>query len=331
MQNPKINLQEEKVHSTLQCGARCRVQRKALLLLSAVVRVQKRENFVLLLKISCLLGGAAARRKPWRCKDPRGDKLVRHRFRFVPSPLLMRARVFVVHKPVNVISATVDPQVTNVIRSTAHPRYGELVGGESRLTVYDIAEAKGFPRDCGLVGRLDCETSGIMMFSDDSRLASAIRDPVDENSPFYGSPFKVKEYVLQLTHPKGHDERNFSAASVEESLSAPFKFSRFGVEHSTSRADVKVLRVWRDEALSYGRSHLGWVIELRVALQEGKHHQIRRMARRGGYHVLSLRRTRIAGILDIDSIPTEGDCRWLTEDEIHTLYEGLGLLEKSSV
>jgi hypothetical protein len=58
-------------------------------------------------------------------------------------------------------------------------------------------------------------------------------------------------------------------------------------------------------------------------LSEGKHHQIRRIAKRSGFHVVSLHRVRIAGILSVDSVPEPGQCRWLTDDEIGILYEGL--------
>ena len=60
-----------------------------------------------------------------------------------------------------------------------------------------------------------------------------------------------------------------------------------------------------------------------IVLREGKHHQIRRIAKRSGFHVARLHRVRIAGILSVDSIPNPGDCRWLTIEEINALYEGL--------
>jgi 16S rRNA U516 pseudouridylate synthase RsuA-like enzyme len=47
------------------------------------------------------------------------------------------------------------------------------------------------------------------------------------------------------------------------------------------------------------------------------------MAKRSGFHVVSLHRIRIASILHIDSVPIPGQCRWLTDQEIAQLYEGL--------
>ena len=83
------------------------------------------------------------------------------------------------------------------------------------------------------------------------------------------------------------------------------------------------MRRFRDESKSRGRPNLGWCIDVRVIIREGKHHQIRRMAKRSGYHVASLHRVSIASILTIETIPTPGQCRWLTIEEVQVLYEGL--------
>lgn len=72
-------------------------------------------------------------------------------------------RSFLVHKPVGVVSSTVDTGPTELIRRKDHPRCGLPKDSVARPTVYDIAEQAGFPTDCGLVGRLDLETSGIMV------------------------------------------------------------------------------------------------------------------------------------------------------------------------
>lgn len=91
---------------------------------------------------------------------------------------------------------------------------------------------------------------------------------------------------------------------------------------------MKALRRFRDSSRDRGRSDMGWCIDVRVRIREGKHHQIRRMAKRSGFHVVSLHRVCIASILNIESIPMPGQCRWLTLLEIHELYEGLLLNTK---
>ena len=235
-------------------------------------------------------------------------------------------RSFIMHKPIGVITSRVDPTVTNIVRKEAHPLFGKPVGGESRISVYDIALRCGFPIDVGLVGRLDCETSGIMMFTDDYHLGSAVRDPVDESSPLWGSKYKSKEYLLQLNPMKSFfDVSQFDASKLEAEMSEPLSFSRNAIEHYAGPANIKVMRVWRSDELSYGRENLGWVVDVSVVINEGKHHQIRRLASRSGYRVVSLCRTKVAHILSLSSIPNPGDCRWLTKNEIDELYEAFGL------
>ena len=60
-----------------------------------------------------------------------------------------------------------------------------------------------------------------------------------------------------------------------------------------------------------------------MIIREGKHHQIRRIAKRHGFIVARLHRVSIASILKVESVPTPGQCRWLSLSEIHELYEGL--------
>jgi 16S rRNA U516 pseudouridylate synthase RsuA-like enzyme len=72
-------------------------------------------------------------------------------------------RSFVVHKPVGVVSSTVDTGPSELVKKKTSPRYGLPKNSVARKTVYDVASEAGFPTDCGLVGRLDLETSGIMV------------------------------------------------------------------------------------------------------------------------------------------------------------------------
>ena len=201
-----------------------------------------------------------------------------------------------------------------------------------RPTVYDIAERAGFPTDVGLMGRLDKETSGVIVMSDDPLLLRALTEPAvpdqpgDNNERKFGisvSPYKRKKYRLILCGEILNDVAYVS--TLPTLLSEPFSFSKGGVCYETSSAGLELVRHWQDPSLSQGQAHMGWCVELSVTLAEGKHHQIRRMARRLRLHVVSLCRINIAGILDISSVPLPGQCRWLTKDEIKELYCGLGL------
>jgi hypothetical protein len=176
-------------------------------------------------------------------------------------------RTFIVHKPVGVISSKVDPNPNNIVTNSRDERCGYTKDCESRKTLYDIAREAGFPTNCGLVGRLDVETSGIIMFSDDSRLASGIREPVSPDSPLANSPFKCKEYHLRLLSSRPYDpakESEFDLDALQRELSQPLAFSRANCSYTCDSADIQILKRFRDESRSWGRPFLGWCIDVRV-------------------------------------------------------------------
>ena len=227
---------------------------------------------------------------------------------------------FLVHKPIGVISSTIDNAPVGMRRD------GNNETPEFRKTIWKVAEENGFPGNIGLVGRLDCETSGIIMFTNDTKLADAIRDPPEEGSLLWQSPYKTKEYELTLLSSKPYEvNESFDINAFAQEVAQPLTFQKENIVYHCNQADVTVLRRYRDESLSRGRANLGWIIELRVILREGKHHQIRRLAHRAGYHIVSLHRRTIASILSVDSIPEPGQCRWVNQDELKQLYDGLQL------
>lgn len=93
---------------------------------------------------------------------------------------------------------------------------------------------------------------------------------------------------------------------------------------------LSILRQFQSERHSKGRHDLGWCIEIEITLREGKHHQIRRIVQRSNFTVVSLTRTRIAKVLDIDSVPEPGQCRWLLQDEVALIKEGLNIKDTIS-
>jgi len=268
---------------------------------------------------------------------------------------------FVCHKPLNVVSSTVDNAPAGVRRGAAKQKKerkaqrrqqqeqqlqhdGDDSDGDNsdtdnnnnhnsptyRRTVWDVAQDSGFPTNVGLVGRLDCATSGIVLFSNDARLADAVRNPPPEGSALWHSVYKTKEYELTLLSSQPWDDpdgRDFDVPQFEHDFAQPLTFSKEHVVYRCNAADVTVERRYRDEARSRGRPNLGWTLVLRVVLREGKHHQIRRLAHRAGYHIVSLHRRAIATVLHVDTVPAPGQCRWVTRQELDALYMGLGLGE----
>ena len=112
---------------------------------------------------------------------------------------LIGKRYFIIHKPVGVLASRVDSSITNVVAKEHDPLFGQQRGGPSRSTIYDTAEAAGFPTDCGLVGRLDCKTSGVMLYTDDAVLGRAVSDPA-EGEEQYDNVYKVRSCYCSCSY-----------------------------------------------------------------------------------------------------------------------------------
>jgi len=131
------------------------------------------------------------------------------------------------------------------------------------------------------VGRLDGDTTGIIILTNDSELANQL------THPRYEVP---KTYVAKL---KGE----VSGETVEK-----LKRGIWLAEGKTARASVKILRRSYKESL------------LEITIREGLNRQIRRMLAKVGLPVKSLKRTRI-GKLNARGLGV-GKFRTLTEAEV---------------
>jgi len=193
---------------------------------------------------------------------------------------------------------------------------------ENTDTLYTLAKSLGVDNeDLGIVGRLDKETSGIIILTNDGRLNRILTYP-DEENEIKRCKYKEKEYNLVVTS-YFLNQMNFE--KLEEEMSEPFSFSRNNTIKSTSKSKIKFLKYWQDIESSKGRPELGWRLEILVVINEGKHHQVRRIAQRAKLQVLTLTRIKIASILDIQSIPKEKYFRIIEYNEIKEIYCGLGI------
>mgnify|MGYP000910464657 CR=1 FL=1 len=143
-----------------------------------------------------------------------------------------------------------------------------------------------------IVGRLDKESEGLVILTDDGDLAYKLTHP----------KFKVtKVYVVTLTHDLGANREEIKQKVKEVSES----FAR-GVEIGLGDGRVKVERF----------KHLrGRTFE--IVLAEGKKRQIRRMFRAVGCHVGMLKRVRIANVT-VAGV-SRGRWKYLSKEEIHKL------------
>lgn len=167
-----------------------------------------------------------------------------------------------VHKPKGVVTTLRDPQ--------GRPRIVDLL---------PALDARLYP-----VGRLDVDSTGLVLMSNDGELARRI------THPSYGLP---KVYEVEV--------RGEAPADLPQQL-------RKGVWLSEGKA-----RVLDAHVLHRSRQRSA----LEITLSEGRNRQIRRMLAQLGYKVKSLKRTRI-GPLALGKLPP-GAVRALTAREVQAL------------
>lgn len=168
------------------------------------------------------------------------------------------------NKPVGVVSATKDDKHKTVLDLIDHALKSQL----------------------HIVGRLDLNTSGLVLLTNDSRWSEALTSP----------QHKVQKHY-QVTLQNSLNE-NFKAYQAAFQQGMYFEFE----DITTQPATIELLS-----------NHLA-----QVTLTEGKYHQIKRMFGRFRNPVMALHRSQIGEIM-LDSQLKSGEWRILTSSEINSV------------
>lgn len=156
---------------------------------------------------------------------------------------------------------------------------------KGRETVMD--RFRDFPVRLYPVGRLDYDSEGLLLLTNDGELAQRLTHPSCEVD---------KVYLARVTgNPSGEALDRLRRGVYME-----------GDARRTYPADVRVVR---DESL---------FSDILVTIHEGRNRQVRRMFEAVGHKVLLLRRVRF-GPLELGSL-RRGEWRELTEEEIRLLH-----------
>ena len=140
-------------------------------------------------------------------------------------------------------------------------------------------------RDRGVqpIGRLDQDTTGLLLLSDDGQLNHALSS---------GKRKVAKTYLVTTRHPVDQDQLGQLLAGV----------SLHGEPQSIAAAACEIAGECR----------------LRLTVSEGKYHQVKRMLAAVGNRVEALHREALGGFV----LPPElgpGEWRWLDAEELQTL------------
>ncbi len=171
------------------------------------------------------------------------------------------------NKPQGVISATTDP---------------------AKKTVIDIIPAELKRRSLFPAGRLDRDTVGLLIITDDGAFAHRIMSPAHH---------VYKTYEATLSFPIDENdirrlEEGITLGDGTECL--PAKVKSFTTADGLPSAEIKI--------------------------REGKYHQVKRMFHALGNNVEHLRRIQI-GSLKLDFSLAEGECREMNEAELELVFK----------
>ena len=204
-------------------------------------------------------------KKPEQKVDPEkdevslGDRIIRQADEYV---------YYLLHKPAGYVSATEDTRDHTVL---------ELVPADARRNLFPV-------------GRLDKDTEGLLLITDDGALAHRLLSPkmhVD------------KTYFARVSGLVTQDD----AQRMEEGVD-------IGEEKLTLPAKLEIVRTWENEEGAFS--------EILLTIHEGKFHQVKRMMEAVGKKVVYLKRLSM-GSLTLPKDLEKGAFRMLTEQEIAEL------------
>ena len=179
-------------------------------------------------------------------------------------------RHVMMHKPAGVLTAARDPK---------------------QPTVMDLLPPAYRSIGCMPVGRLDKDTTGILIFTCDGELNHRLLSPGRHVDKIYRARVEGKLTIDAVeTFATGMDLGDFVAQP----------------------AKLEILQAGEECSLA------------EVTVAEGKFHQVKRMFSAVGHEVLELHRRKF-GPLELDGSLREGEWRELTEGELNALYEAAGM------
>jgi len=195
----------------------------------------------------------------------------------------MRMRYYLMNKPVGVVTSNVEKTGTGPVFLADGREKNRTCPGFRTVRNLLPPEIRGkvYP-----VGRLDKDTSGLLLFTNDGVLA------------------------YRLTHPKFDHEKEYEVMTERPVTDGQLRKLREGMTISgekTKRASVERLGAAR----------------FMIALTEGRNRQIRRMCQKVGCPVKDLRRKRIMTLEDPRL--REGEVRELSEREREELLQSVGI------
>ena len=158
---------------------------------------------------------------------------------------------------------------------------------KNKTTVVDLVPPELRRRSLFPAGRLDRDTTGLIIITDDGDFTHRLLSP---------SHHVYKRYIAKLDLPLGEE----SVKKLEEGIL---------LEDGTQCLPARVKTFEKDGGQF-----------AQIEIREGKYHQVKRMTAACGSHVVELRRVKI-GALCLDESLAPGECREMTAEELSLVFE----------
>jgi len=153
-------------------------------------------------------------------------------------------------------------------------------------TVVDLVPDELYRKGLFPAGRLDKDTTGFVLITDDGDFAHRILSP--KNHIF-------KTYIAGLQHELSDDDIK-------------------SLENGITLGDGTVLKEAKVQVIEGDKPYV------RIMICEGKYHQVKRMFAATGNKVVSLHRMKM-GKLELDNTLKPGECREITPEELKLVTE----------
>lgn len=250
-----------------------------------------------LLKKGLITVNGAAVTRPEQKIDPDKDQVLCREQKIC----LEAYRYYMLNKPAGYLSATEDRHQPVVLDLLKEVRREEL-----------------FP-----VGRLDIDTEGLLLLTNDGALAHELLSPRKHVDKRY---YAVVEGIVTEEDCRSFRE-GLDIGEKKKTMPAFLEILRTGKAAAESLRQKETLAGVSGKAKAFEAfgqlEERPWYSEIRVTIQEGKFHQVKRMFEAVGKKVVYLKRISM-GSLRLDDGLKSGAYRALTEEEIEGLKKHAG-------
>lgn len=252
---------------------------------------------------------------------------------------------YMLHKPAGVLSASEDRRQTTVVdlirdatstdasaanasRADHHAAGGHADGSIARSTEEELVRKDLFP-----VGRLDKDTEGLLIITNDGPLAHQLLVPkhhIDKTYYAIVTGTITEDDRRAFTRGIRYDEKLIALPATLRVLSTGKTVADLRRELGFTATSERLLRtrlagpafIGAEEPADITEDSL--VSEVEITIQEGKFHQIKKMVKAlpGGKEILYLRRITM-GTLRLDPNLAPGEFRKLRQEEIKILKDSV--------